>query len=534
MNKIFQLNFLGVADSSSSTLNSLREVFITNFGLNEEQIETIFLSAPVTLIESNNREELLPIYEFLKSALAKVIIEEITEEEGEDDDEESAFDFSEEDDDDDLPVEKESETTGARILHSSNEEVSFDFDSGEEAIEPAEFKPTEVVNPIKNIPEDTVFSFDDQEDADLEEEEEPVILNQISNNANDDDISLSFESFDEEEPNLHSVNSAKLSSEAISRQEDSPLKSNALKLNFDIKPKDQVFLENLKRQREESKVEIKDEEIELKDGPIISPDSLASTGFDNIIHKSAHGKSDIYTPRKPLIPKETLQYLIPIIIGCSFVVVGSILILPQTEVPKPLATTIIAKTSVATSTTSESESTPVSSKYYGKSENQDVIVEGTLTRYDKELRNISLSITPPPPQALTPEDLVLNKKLPPWIEKLTLDQFKLNPAKDDDSFLGVTKARIFVNYDQHKYRLIVPVAVRAVLNKGWNTARVAVVMKVGIKDPPEVPFLIDISPNGQHKMYLKSVFEVVAVSDEVAADTATPADATENEVTAKK
>ncbi len=523
MNKIFQLNFLGVADSSSSTLNALRGVFSSAFGLSEEQIETIFLSAPVTLIESSNKEDLIPIYEFLKSASAHVIIEEIfdenDEEEDSDDDNPAEFDLSDEEHDS-LEVEKVAQGISApqTKIVASSEEVSFDFDSGN-----LEDSPPLIANdPVKSkkTEEDlAIFSFDDQEDEE-EDDDQPEEFDQISNNANEQDISLSFDTEDEVvAPNLAKVNSAKLISDSIINSPEAPLKSNALKLNFDIKPKDQVFLENLKKQREDSVVKITDEEIELKDGPVIIPEGLASTGFDNIIHKSTQNTTEVFRPRKPIIQKETLQYLIPILIGCSFVLVGSFLILPKPEEPNQATSAAQSVEPVnsnkANPTTEITKANSLNSKYYGKSVDQDVIVEGTLTRYSNELKNISLVITPPPPQALTPEDLVLNKKLPPWIEKLTVDQLTLNPSKGDSSFLGIAKARIFVNYDQQKYRLIVPVAVRAVLNKDWNTARVAVVLKAGIKDPPEVPYLVEIEGNGQHKVYLKSIFEVSEVMEEV-------------------
>ena len=509
MQKKFELVFHGPKDDSKESLDAMKDSLVTDLGLGLEEASNLLANYPITLSESTERSEIEPLYQFLESINAKVEIKE------------SLLSVALKLDSNLAPITETNELP----LSQEEESSSLEFNETEQTNQTVEI-PVSTQETSKNDTESASqaddfefsLSFEDNS-SDSSSPGSPTVKIPAATSASESLLSvsetteISLEATTETEEEL-SLDLASEESESGLTLEPSP--DEPVVTIEEANNNDEIFAE---LDDESSGISFESEPEETNppkkiesSRPSEAQQALNATedpGAITVMAKSV-GRSktflDLRADNKMRFKaSKALEYLIPIGIGIAIILVSAKMIFPSPEIENTKANVRTAK--VAKKPARPVERKTVHAKFSGENEVDELKTKAFITTTNLTINNARIEISPPPPEILTPEDVVRNRTTPPWIDNIIIESLKFtkSPKEDEESFLGLTKTRLYVSLKNEKIRVVVPVAARAAFIDDGKKVKLAVLIKHGYKKVNQNEnFKIEVDENDRVSFFIRA------------------------------
>jgi hypothetical protein len=175
--------------------------------------------------------------------------------------------------------------------------------------------------------------------------------------------------------------------------------------------------------------------------------------------------------------------IIPIIIGCLVLGIGNWFFFTSADdtgfssqmveqtIAKDVREAKAAKKQAAKAAAVKAgDKQSVAQQLTGASDINGITSELTAVLADGTLSDIKLSFKTEAPPALTPEEIVLNKKKAPWISQVVVERIVLAQA-EDGKISGSGQAKVYIDYDRSRHRDLTEVTITGLLKKKTGTLK---------------------------------------------------------------
>ncbi len=122
--------------------------------------------------------------------------------------------------------------------------------------------------------------------------------------------------------------------------------------------------------------------------------------------------------------------------------------------------------------------------FFVKFKNENYNLNGKYEYLDGKLIKITINISTPQPNSLTDLELVNKVEPPPWIKRITLENLKIT-NKDNQEFLGLGTANIFVIFGKEQYRMGADAVITGIFNVDKKEVMSKLLLNKGFSELPK-------------------------------------------------